>query len=168
MAEQSNPPNKDALPRSTLLPPQPSPVAGMSMEQVLEVIRALKEPSDEEKQKKAEDAERRKDQVRQAKATAEQDLNNRMALQNMCNHKNERYHTFVGQVLGSGDAVALCQICRKDYKWRATPDQLRQGINLLEYRGLTEQNLLAWEKQFPPVGEPPDRIKLITRAGKTV
>jgi hypothetical protein len=160
MAEQSN------LPRSTLLPPTPV-ISGMTSEQVIEIIKALREPSDEEKAKKAAEAAQRKEQASQAVAMAEQDLNNRMGLQQMCNHRNERYHTFVGQNCGDGNSVALCQICRKDYKWRTTPDQARQGINLLEYRGLTEAHLLAWEKQFPAEGSPPDRIKLITRAGKT-
>ena len=60
------PPSKpDTLPRSTLQP-QPAPVAGMTMDQVMEMIKALREPSDEEKQKKVEEAERRKEQVRQA------------------------------------------------------------------------------------------------------
>ena len=146
---------------------QQAPVAGMTMEQVLEVIRAMRAPSDEELKKKEEEAERKKEWARQAKLSAEAELNQRTMIQQACIHRNEKRHTFVAQVTGNGDAVALCQICRKDYKWRATPDQLRQGINLLEYAGLSEQHLLDWEKRFPPVGEPPDRIKLLTRAGKT-
>jgi hypothetical protein len=147
---------------------QQAPIAGMTMEQVLEVIRALRAPSDEELKKKEEEAERKKEWARQAKLSAEAELNQRTSIQQACIHRNEKRHTFVAQVTGNGDAVALCQICRKDYKWRATPDQLRQGINLFEYAGLSEQHLLDWEKRFPPVGEPPDRIKLLTRAGKTL
>jgi hypothetical protein len=152
---------------------QQVPIAGMSMDQLYELIRALRAPSDEELKKKEEEAERKKEWARQAKLSAEAELNQRTSIQQACIHRNEKRHTFVAQVTGNGDAVALCQICRKDYKWRATPDQLRQGnqlrqgINLFEYAGLNEQHLLDWEKRFPPVGEPPDRIKLLTRAGKT-
>ena len=153
--------------------PNPKPAAqiqGMSNEQVAELltglIKAMKEPSDEEKALKAEAAERRKEMVRQAKLTAEQEVQNRMAWMAQCNHRNERLHTFVAQVCGNGDAVAICQICRKDYKWHATADQVRQGLNLIEFPGLKEEHLLAYEKMYPPVGEPPDRIKLLTRAGR--
>lgn len=163
MAESTN------QPRSTLLP-QPAQPAGMSNEQLAQVIsefvKAMKEPSEEEKQKKAAEAERRKQEVRDSIATAELDLTNRSTLQKQCNHRNEKYHTFVAQNCGDGNTVAICQICRKDYKWRTTPDQIRQGVNLLEFPGLTEAHLLAWEKQFPAIGLPPDRIKLLTRAGK--
>src|SRR6516164_3569485 len=96
---------------------------GLSMDQLVEVIRALKEPSDEEKQKKAEEVARKKEMAHQAKLAAEQELEQRMGLQQVCIHRNDRRHTFVAQVTGSGDAVAICQICRKDYKWRATADQ---------------------------------------------
>ena len=133
-----------------------------------EVVRTLKEPSDEDKEKKALEAERKKEQVRQAKLTAEQELNNRLAMQQRCAHRNERRHTFVAQVCGNGDAVALCQQCGRDYKWKATEDQVRQGINLIEFAHLTEQTLLAWEKQWPPAGEMPDRKKLLSRAGRPV
>ena len=133
-----------------------------------EVIRALKEPSDEEKEKKVLEEQRKKEQVRQAKLTAEQELNNRLARQQRCAHRNERRHTFVANTCGNGDAVAICQQCGRDYKWKGTEDQLRQGINLIEFAHLTEQHLLAWEKQWPAVGEPPDRIKLLARAGKPV
>lgn len=132
-----------------------------------EMIMAMKEPTDEEKQKKAVEAERRKEEVRQSVQLAEQDLSNRMGLHQRCNHHNGKYHTFVAQNFGDGNTGAICQICLKDYKWRTTPDQLRQGVNLLEIPGLREEHILAWEKQFPYVGAPPDRIKLQTRAGKT-
>lgn len=142
------------------------PVTSMSHEQLMELIKAIREPSDEEKEKKAQAVERRKEEVRQSIQLAEQDMSNQMLLHQACTHNNGRYHTFVAQNNGDGNTVAICQICRKDYKWRTTPDQLSQGVNLLEYPGLTEAHLLAWEKQYPPTGSAPDRIKLQTRAGK--
>ena len=165
MAEVIKPDSSNPSPSSKNQ--QQAPIAGMSMDQLYELIRALRAPSDEEVKKKEEDAERKKEWARQAKLSAEQDLNQRTSIQQACIHRNEKRHTFVAQVTGNGDAVAICQICRKDYKWRATPDQVSQGINLFEYAGLTEQHLLDWEKRFPRTGEPPDRIKLLTRAGKT-
>lgn len=157
MAESANPP------RSTYAP---QPVVGVTAEQLMEMIKALRAPSDEEIQRKEEEAQRRKEMARQAIMLAEQDLTNQMGLHQACIHRNEKFHTFVGQNTGDGNTVAICQICRKDYKWRTTPDQMRQGVNLIDYRGLTEATLLAWEKQFPAIGLPPDRIKLRTRAGK--
>lgn len=151
--------------------PQLQPLV-MSPEQVAElmekVVRAVREPSDEEKQAKAQAVERRKEEVRQSMMLAEQDLNNRMTVHRACDHSNERTHTFVGNNMGDGNTVALCLRCGKDYKWRTTNDQLRQGTNLLEIRGLKEEHLLAWERQFPAIGAPPDRLKLLTRAGKTL
>ena|SRR5215469_13113116 len=166
------PPNQNSPVRQTNQP-QSQLINGMTVDQVAEmmtqVIRTLKEPSDEEKQKKAEETERKKEFARQAKMMAEQEVTQRMAMHQACIHRNAQRHTFVAQVTGDGNAVAICQICRKDYKWRATPDQISQGINLLEYAGLTEQHLLDWEKRFPPTGnQPPDRTKLLMRAGKAV
>ena len=152
--------------------PQPQ-IQGMSNEQVTqiitELIRTLKEPTDEQKEQKAIELARKKEHARQSQLMAEQELQNRLAVQRACNHRNERYHTWVGQVTGDGNAVAICQQCREDFRWKATEDQLRQGLNLLEYRGLTRDHLLQWEKQHPATGDcVPDRIKLLTRTGKNV
>ena len=155
------------FPSKTTPTSQPPPqMVGMTMEQVAELIKSLKEPSEEEKQKKLELVEQKKEFARQSRTMAEQELTNRQGLQQRCNHRNERYHTWVGNVHGDGNAVALCQICREDYKWRAPDEQKSQGLNLLELRGLTKQHLLQWEKQYPATGEPPDRIKMLMRAGK--
>lgn len=135
-------------------------------EMMKEMIVALKEPSDEEKDKKAKEVERRKEEIRQSVLFAEQDLENRMGLHQRCNHHNGRIHTFVAQNFGNGNTGAICQQCLKDYRWRTTADQMTQGVNLLEMPGLTEAHLLAWEKQYPAVGCVPDRAKLLTRAGK--
>jgi len=155
--------------KSIPLPPQLQGMSAADVAELMErVIRAIKEPSDEEKEKKAAELERKKEFARQAQMAAEQELKNRMAIQANCNHRNDRYHTFVAQNTGNGDTVALCQICGLDVKWATTADQLRQGVNLLEYRGLTLAHLLDWEKKFPATGAPPDRIKLLMRAGKKV
>lgn len=147
-------------------------IPGMSGEQFAEfmkrVITAVREPTDEEKAKKAAELARQKEAVRQSIDMAEQDMNNRLARQARCVHSNSKYHTFVGQNNGDGNTAAICQICGKDYKWRTTPDQMREGTNLLAIPGLTEAHILAWERQFPATGAPPDRIKLLTRAGKIV
>lgn len=143
----------------------------MTMTQVMEMMKAfaseLKAPSAEESEKKAAEKSRREENVRILVQEAKDFNSNRKATQRACSHSNGRSHTFVGQVFNNGDAVALCSICQKDYKWKATMEQLQQGVDPHQWPNLTEAMLLQLEKAYPAT-VPAERIKLASQAGEKV
>jgi hypothetical protein len=130
-----------------------------SMPQVLEMMKEfakeIKRP-DEETQLKLDEAKQRK--IVNAKAMVEiarEEMANKQAAQDRCGHQNEKgKNTFAGQVLSNGDAVVECQRCWKEFRWKATQEQMQSGLGLQDVdRGLsfvTEAHLLQWEKIAPP------------------
>jgi ArsR family metal-binding transcriptional regulator len=130
-----------------------------SMAQMLEFAKTLgaeiRKP-DDETQAKIDEAKARK--IVNAKAMAEiarEEIANKQAAQDRCGHQNEKgKNTFAGQVLSNGDAVVACQRCQKEFRWKATQEQVQGGLGLQDVdRGLsfvTEAHLLQWEKIAPP------------------
>jgi ArsR family metal-binding transcriptional regulator len=137
----------------------PEQAQNFSMPQVLEMMKEfakeIKRP-DEETQAKLDEAKNRK--ATNAKAMAEiarEEIANKQAAQDRCGHQNEKgKNTFAGQVLSNGDAVVACQRCQKEFRWKATQEQVQGGLGLQDVdRGLsfvTEAHLLQWEKIAPP------------------
>src|SRR5208282_4414763 len=103
--------------------PQSKPQTVMTMEQMIEVIKALKAPSEEEQQKIDEAKEAKRQMAIASREAAETNMKGRLGFMRMCSHRNPRNHTWIANVMANGDCIALCQICNKNYRWKATDEQ---------------------------------------------
>lgn len=142
----------------------------VNMTQLMQLMKGfaqeLKAPSAEDQEKKDTEKAKKQENMRILINEAKDYERNMISTQAMCAHNNGRNHTFVGQVFANGDAVAMCQICRKDFKWKATMEQLQQGVDPHQWPMAKEDNFRQLERIYPPT-IPAERVKRSIQAGKS-
>lgn len=90
------------------------PLAGITLEQLMILVKELRKPDDETLAKKEAEAERRQESMRQMIALANAEIQARTNREANCDHKKERGETaFHGQVFSDGFYRGICLHCQK-------------------------------------------------------
>lgn len=104
--------------------------AMMTKEIVAEAVKAAKEPTQEEADKKAELKRRAEISRKQAVEQTMAEQRAKDQLQNNCNHKKENGKFATGgQIIGGKYALLVCQHCRKEWYQQFSPEVTAQLLS---------------------------------------
>ena len=151
MAKQDHVSSKDQ--RETL--EKKAVALGMSPEEIGKLMilaEIMKQPNAIEQAKQDELAEKRRQEIIELGIMESNRVANVVAEQAACPHvRDDGKHTWSGQTLGPGNmyAKAFCVRCQKSYYWKSSPNQIKEGLQLQENKGIRELNLQNQERLTP-------------------